>query len=111
MTRPALPHTSLTDTPVFASLLNDPVYGELARELLDPTPVTPHRTYPSSSFLAEFGHPSNCPSCSTASLAWSMHNPRPAVNRGLALPPGSTTDASRLQPARVARPRGRKQAK
>lgn len=93
MTHPPIP-IPLTDTPTFASMLNDPQFGELAKQLLDSSSSTTRSSHGDSV------HPTHCPSCSTASLAFSMHNPRPALNRGLALLPGSTTDASRLQPAR-----------
>lgn len=100
MTHPPIP-LALTDTPVFASMLNDPQFGDLARQFLDPLPATPrHATFDSSPLLAEMGHPSTCLGCSTASLSFTMHNPRPALDRGLALLPGSATAASRLRPAR-----------
>ena len=97
----------LTDTPVFAGMMNDPRFGELARELehKQPTLVDPdselnptlksypvHTTwYGRRSTLAGMGHPENCPACSSHQLCYIMQNPRPPLNRGLALPPGSAT--------------------
>jgi len=105
MTHPPIP-PAMTDTPVFSSMLSDPRFGDIARQFLDPLPGVidrQHLVFDSSSSLADFGHPSNCPACSTASLEFTMHNPTPPRNRGLALLPGSATDASRLRPARTTR--------
>lgn len=97
----------LTDTPVFASMLNDPRFGELATELLYPVDLSTHHTsFPRHSRMADMNHPLNCPGCSTASLEFQMTNPTPPRNdRHLALPPASSTSAERLQSARVARPK------
>lgn len=97
----------LEQTPVFASMLNDSRFGDLARQFLqpDPRPIhhISHSSYPRRSVLACWNHPENCHACSTASLEFSMTNPRPPANRGLALPPGSST----VKPTRVTRPKKR----
>ncbi len=98
MTHPPTP-IPLTDTPIFGSLLTDSRFGDLARELLSDSSSTKSPIHATSALT----DPLSCPACSPASLAFSMHNPTPPRDRGLALLPGSTTAASRLQPARRTR--------
>ena len=105
MTHPLHP---LTDQPIFASMMNDPQFGDLARQLLDPMLPThePHVTeFEPSSSLAPLGHPLRCRGCSTASFSFALTNPYPpAVNRGLALLPGSKPPTLPRRSARARKP-------
>src|SRR5580698_4253504 len=101
----------LLETPVFATMLNDPKFGELAKRILDhpssehewPNSPLVHGCF-DSALLVDFNHPVDCPACSTHLLVFTLHNPQPPRDdRHLALPAGSPSDASRLQPARVTR--------
>ena len=98
MTHPSIP---LEQTPVFAGMLNDPRFGELAAELLTPRPAGSYHT---TGYIRHFGatHPEKCPTCQPISLAFELTNPRPPRDdRHLALCATPVTDASNLEPVRV----------
>lgn len=102
MTHPSIP---LEKTPTFASMLTDPRFAEIARELLDnprPPAGDPYNGSSHSVYLRRHTGLDNCPICQPISLSFELTNPRPPRDdRHLAICAVPATDPSRLEPVKT----------